>query len=310
LGAAGFDATTPPGWPLLNPFRQRDPTRVTEAGAPSPGAGEAGELPGDGAAGAARTAFRVALPTFEGPLDLLLHLIREHRIDVFDIPIALIAEKYNASLELMQELDLDVAGEFLVMAATLAHIKSRLLLPRSELAPGELEAEPEGDPRAELVQRLLNYQKYREAARQLAEHPLLGRDVFARRYVPDASDRPGPPQLVELSIFRLIEALDRVLKNVAPVPGHEVVRDRVSLSESMERIIARLRAEPEVTFLSLFTGQRTRGSVVVTFLALLEMVRLHLVRIRQSEESQEILVAAQSGALDVPVPEVDEREYR
>jgi segregation and condensation protein A len=262
------------------------------------------------ATGAVRTAFRVALPTFDGPLDLLLHLIREHKIDVFDIPIALIAEKYNASLELMRDLDLDVAGEFLVMAATLAHIKSRLLLPRSEPAPGELEAEPEGDPRAELVRRLLSYQKYREAARQLAEHPLLGRDVFARRYVPDARDRPAPPQLVELSIFRLIEALDRVLKNVAPAAAHEVVREPVSLSVSMERIMVRLRGEPEVTFLSLFTEHRTRGAVVVTFLALLEMVRLHLVRIRQPEDSQDILVAAQSGALEVPIPEVDDNEYR
>ena len=256
------------------------------------------------------SAFQVALPSFEGPLDLLLHLIREHKVDIFDIPVSLIAEKYNASLELMRDLNLDVAGEFLVMAATLAHIKSRMLLPRTELAPGELEAEAEGDPRLELVRRLLNYQKYREAARELAEHPLLGRDVFARHHVPDREERRGPARFVELSVFQLIEALDRVIKSVAPPPAHEVVREQVSLSAAMEQILSGLRIQPEVTFLSLFAGQRTRGAVVVTFLALLEMVRLRRVRVRQPEDGSDILVAVQPEALSAPAPEVDEREYR
>ena len=255
-------------------------------------------------------AFRVDLPTFEGPLDLLLHLIREHKVDVLDIPVSLIAEKYNASLELMRDLNLDVAGEFLVMAATLAHIKSRMLLPRTELAPGELDAEAEGDPRAELVRRLLNYQKYREAARELAEQPLLGRDVFARQRTSESDQYRSPAPLVDLSIFRLIEALDTVLKSIAPAPEHEVRRDQVSLSAAMERILSGLRAEPEATFLSLFHGQRTRSAVVVTFLALLEMVRLRRVRVRQSEDGSDILVAAQAEALNAPLPEVDEREYR
>lgn len=254
--------------------------------------------------------FQVALPSFEGPLDLLLHLIREHKVDIFDIPVSLIAEKYNASLELMRELNLDVAGEFLVMAATLAHIKSRMLLPRTEPAPGELDADAEGDPRVELVRRLLNYQKYRAAARELADHPLLGRDVFARHHVARPDERRGPVPLVELSVFRLIEALDRVLKSVAPQAPHEVVREQVSLSAAMEQILTGLRVQPEVTFLSLFTGQRTRGAVVVTFLALLEMVRLRRVRVRQPEDGSDILVAVQAEALGAPVPEVDEREYR
>jgi segregation and condensation protein A len=253
--------------------------------------------------------FRVALPTFEGPLDLLLHLIREHKIDVFDIPVSLIAEKYNASLELMRDLNLDVAGEFLVMAATLAHIKSRLLLPRTEV-PGELEAEAETDPRAELVRRLLTYQKYREAARELADHPLLGRDVFARHHLSERDEQRGPAPLIELSVFRLIEALDRVLKFAAPQAGHEVVREQVSLSAAMEQILLGLRTQPEMAFLSLFSGQRTRGAMVVTFLALLEMVRLRRVRVRQPEDGSDILVAAQAEALNAPVPEVDEREYR
>ena len=255
-------------------------------------------------------AFRVALPAFEGPLDLLLHLIREHKVDVFDIPVSLIAEKYNASLELMRELNLDVAGEFLVMAATLAHIKSRMLLPRTEPALGELDPENEGDPRVELVRRLLTYQKYREAARELAEHPLLGRDVFARHHLAERDEQRGPAPLIELSVFRLIEALDRVLKFVSPEPGHEVVREQVSLSAAMEQILLGLRTQPEMAFLSLFSGQRTRGAMVVTFLALLEMVRLRRVRVRQPEDGSDILVAAQAEALNAPAPEVDEREYR
>ena len=275
--------------------------RATEAGAPPGLRDEA--LSGVGA-------FQVALPTFEGPLDLLLHLIREHKVDVFDIPVSLITEKYNASLELMRELNLDVAGEFLVMAATLAHIKSRMLLPRTEAAPGELDAEAEGDPRVELVRRLLNYQKYREAARELAEHPLLGRDVFARHHLAHPEEQRGPAPLVELSVFRLIEALDRVLKTLAPAPSHDVVREQVSLSAAMEQILSGLRLQPEVTFLSLFSGQRTRNAVVVTFLALLEMVRLRRVRVRQPEDGSDILVAVQPEALNAPVPEVDEHEYR
>jgi len=273
-------------------------------------AGLAAEMAGGEAPAGASAAFRVALPTFEGPLDLLLHLIREHKVDVLDIPVSLIAEKYNASLELMRDLNLDVAGEFLVMAATLAHIKSRMLLPRTEVAPGELEAESEGDPRVELVRRLLNYQKYREAARQLADQPLLGRDVFARQQVSESDEHRGPAPLADLSIFRLIEALDRVLKSIVPEAGHEVLREKVTLSAAMERILNALRAQPEVTFLSLFDGQRTRSAVVVTFLALLEMVRLRRVRVRQPEDGSDILVAAQGEALQAPVPEVDEREYR
>ena len=252
--------------------------------------------------------LRVALPTFEGPLDLLLHLIREHRIDVFDIPIALIAEKYNQSLAQMAALDLDVAGEFLVMAATLAHIKSRLLLPRTE-TPGEQgEAEEQGDPRAELVRRLLEYQKYKDAAQQLARNPLLGRDVFARRITPASGPRE-PATLAEVSVYRLIEALDRVLKALEPRIGHEVVRDQLTLSAAMQDIGTRLRPGQRITFLKLFEGQRTRAAVVVTFLALLEMVKLRLVRIHQDDGARDIWVSAEAGTLEGETPEVDEREY-
>lgn len=261
-------------------------------------------------AAALHPAFRVALPTFEGPLDLLLHLIREHRIDIFDIPIALIAEKYNQSIAEMAALDLDVAGEFLVMAATLTHIKSRLLLPRTEVPveAGEV-AEEQGDPRAELVRRLLEYQKYKDVARQLAENPLLDRDVFSRRVTPAAAAQVESAALAEVSVYRLIEALDRVLKALEPRVGHEVVRDQLTLSAAMQGITGRLRPGEPVNFFQLFEGRRTRGSVVVTFLALLEMVKLRLVRIHQDDGAKDIWVTADSGVLEGGAPEVDEREY-
>jgi segregation and condensation protein A len=266
------------------------------------------DLPQPGAA-PVHPGLQVKLPSFEGPLDLLLHLIREHKLDVFDIPIALIAEKYNQSLAQMVALDLDVAGEFLVMAATLAHIKSRLLLPRTEAPETGETAEEQGDPRAELVRRLLEYQKYKDVARQLAENPLLDREVFARRITPAAAAQVESAALAEVSVYRLIEALDRVLKALEPRVGHEVVRDQLTLSAAMQGITARLRPGERITFIELFEGQRTRGSVVVTFLALLEMVKLRLLRVHQDQGAKEIWVSAEAGALDSGTPEVDEREY-
>jgi len=266
------------------------------------------DLPQPGAA-PVHPGLQVKLPSFEGPLDLLLHLIREHKLDVFDIPIALIAEKYNQSLAQMVALDLDVAGEFLVMAATLAHIKSRLLLPRTEAPETGETAEEQGDPRAELVRRLLEYQKYKDVARQLAENPLLDREVFARRITPAAAAQVESAALAEVSVYRLIEALDRVLKALEPRGGHEVVRDQLTLSAAMQGITARLRPGERITFIELFEGQRTRGSVVVTFLALLEMVKLRLLRVHQDQGAKEIWVSAEAGALDSGTPEVDEREY-
>ncbi|HEY8207704.1 MAG TPA: segregation/condensation protein A [Myxococcaceae bacterium] len=252
----------------------------------------------------------MSLPRFEGPLDLLLHLIREHKLDIFDIPIALITEKYLEMLKTMREINLDVAGEFLVMASTLAHIKSRLLLPRQEVQ-AEVEPEEPGDPRAELVRRLLEYQKYREAAETLMRQDILDRDIFPRRvYEATIPLEEGELGVKEISVFKLIEALDRVLKAASPDVQHEVVRDRISLSDAIHRIAERLRAEGQVGFFSLFEGQRQRQQIVITFLALLEMAKLRLVRIFQ-EEGEEIVIRARGDALaDVNPTEVDEREYR
>ena len=247
-----------------------------------------------------KDAFRIALPNFEGPLDLLLHLIREHQVDILDIPIALITEKYLAHIQLMREINLDIAGEFLVMAATLLHLKSRMLLPKEEVPVLEGETPVDTtDPRAELVHRLLEYQKYKHAADQFLTADLLDRDVFARRV---SMDRLGlDPEDIgfkEISVFKLIEALDRVLKALEPKFQHQVVRDRLSLSDAIHSIAAQLAASGPVKFLDLFTGVRTRSAVVITFLALLEMAKLSLIRIYQGEGESEILVQAKGGALN------------
>ena len=261
-------------------------------------------------------AFRVALPNFEGPLDLLLHLIREHRVDIFDIPIALIVEKYLGYLERMRELNLDIAGEFLVMASTLAHLKSRMLLPRQDAAAtveaSEAAAEEAGDPRAELVRRLLEYQKYKDSAEQLARQDLLGRDVFARN-VP-AEEVPIPEEevgLQEFSVLKLIEALDRVLERLAPKPQHEVVRELLSLSEATLRVAEQVRAQGQVSFEKLFSETSSRQEIVITFLAILEMVKRRLIRVSQEEPLKDIILTPNGDALERLVPtEVDESDYR
>ncbi len=267
-------------------------------------------------------AFRIALPNFEGPLDLLLHLIREHKLEVLDIPIALITEKYLAHLEMMRAIDLDIAGEFLVMASTLLHLKSRMLLPREEQPVGqttEAGVEP-GDPRAELVRRLLEYQKYKLAGEQLGSYDILERTVFTRR-VP-VQEVPMDPEEIgfrEVSIYKLIEALDRVLKALEPKKQHEVMRESVSMSQAMMRIGKKVLdgGGERVGFFALFEGLRTRGQVVVTFIAMLEMCKRRFLRVYQDDDGGEILLSAAGDELKALVAEGSlsqaediDREYR
>ena len=274
--------------------------------------GELPRSPGDN--------FRIALPNFEGPLDLLLHLIKEHRVDIFDIPLALITEKYLEHLERMREINLDIAGEFLVMASTLAHLKSRMLLPRQDAVAVQegaevlSVAEEAEDPRAELVRRLLEYQKYKDAAEQLATQDLLGRDVFARNVPVEAVPIPEEEVgLQEFSVLKLVEALDRVLERLQPKLQHEVVRERVTLSEAILRVVERLRPHGQVLFESLFTEEETpsRQEVVITFLAILEMVKRRLIRVVQDEPMGPILLLPNGDALEKLAPtEVDDSDYR
>ena len=268
-----------------------------------------GSVAGSGARAVA-DAFRVSLPPlregeppFEGPLDLILHLVKEHEVDLFDIPIARITESYLATLEALRELDIDVAGEFLHMAAQLALMKSKLLLPRTEVAEDAAGADDAGvDPRAELVRRLLEFQKYKAAGEELGVRDILDRTVFVRRARVERPAAPeGPEGLADVSVFKLIEALDRALANAQPEKAHEVVTDRLTISDAIARVADVLRVRRRATFEELLGGaperRNDRAAVIATFLALLEMAKLKLIRVFQApfEEAgagAEILVEA------------------
>jgi len=222
--------------------------------------------------------YHVALPSFEGPLDLLLHLIQKHELDILDIPVSFVTEKYLEYLSLMQELSIDVASEYLVMAATLAHIKSKMLLPTPPEGQDELPEELE-DPRAELVRRLLEYQKYRLAAEQLGSRAVLGRDVFLRGTTEAVDEGPAP--LAQASVFKLLDAFESILKRVQRTQDHEIDFERISITDRINQLSDILRARPAIAFDELFASDRTRADVIVTFLALLEMTRLKMTRITQ-----------------------------
>ncbi len=238
---------------------------------------------------------RVQLEIFEGPLDLLLHLIKKNEVSITDIPIATITEQYLATLDVMQSLSLDVAGEFLVMAATLIHIKSRMLLPMTD----EEEDEEEGaDPRAELVRRLLEYQRFKDAADQLERRELLTRDVFVRSAAP-AEDIPAPG-FREVSVFELLTALKRVMDRLPKDVVHEVMLEKTTVREKMTLLLDQLRAQGKLLFESLFSDMKTRLEVVVTFLAMLELVKMRAIRIFQEERSGPIQIEAAAGIENIP----------
>ena len=230
---------------------------------------------------------RVQLEIFEGPLDLLLHLIKKNEVSITDIPIALITEQYLATVELMQTLDLDLAGEFLVMAATLIHIKSRMLLPAGE---EEAEEEEGVDPRAELVRRLLEYQRYKEAATELEQREVLTRDVFVRASAP--IEEAGPREFREVSVFELLGALKRVIDRLPKDFVHEVTLEKVSVREKMTLLLDTLRDQSRVVFESLFADVKSRLEIVVTFLAMLELVKVRAIRIYQDDMAGPIVIEA------------------
>jgi segregation and condensation protein A len=252
--------------------------------------------------------YRVKLDVFEGPLDLLLHLIKRNEVEIVDIPVATITEQYLAYLEMMHELNLDIAGEFLVMAATLTLIKSRMLLPPSE----DEDEEEEADPRAALVQQLLEYQRYREAALELAERPLLNRDIFARE--PSMEGIEGgesiePPRL-QATVWELLEAFRAVLKRARPESVHEVVTETVSLRDRVRALLQALSVARTLDFENLFDLDASRFEIILTFLALLELMKMGAVRARQDERFGriviEMIVADASG---VTLDAVDEYDY-
>ncbi len=221
--------------------------------------------------------YTIHLEMFEGPLDLLLHLIHKNELDITDIPIALITEQYLEYLRLMKVLNLDIAGEYLLMASTLLYIKSKTLLPTSS----EEEGEEGEDPRAELMRRLLEYQKYKEAAAELEKRPMLDRDVFIRSTSMEMEDT-GEEEKVEVSLFELVEAFRIILERVKEEEFHEVILDRLSVEEKVQEILSLLQREKRsIAFHLLFPEQASRRVIIITFLAILELVKTKLVRIFQ-----------------------------
>ena len=228
---------------------------------------------------------RFRLPIYEGPLDLLLHLIKRAELDPHDVTASVITEQYLEYLNLMQELNLDIAGEYLVMAATLLLIKSFALLPHPELADAE-EAE---ELKRDLVERLLEYQRYREAAAKLGERPLLGRDVFAapRQPVPP-EEEAAPPYSV--SVFDLVQAMASVLKKLADRTPRRIALRDIPVAQCIPRIIAALEDGARVEFGALFGDIGDRALVIATFLALLELIRRGEVRAWQDDRHGPILL--------------------
>lgn len=243
--------------------------------------------------------YRIRLDHFEGPLDLLLHLVRKNEYDIFDIPMAQITSQYLAFLDMMRQLDIEVAGEYLVMSATLARIKSALLLPRPESEDGD-----EGpDPREELARQLLEYARYREAAADFAQRPILGRDVFARKFPsPELDNARRDATYLEVDVFELIEAFRQVLKRV-PIDQrvHMVRPDRFSIRERMSQITVLLGERPSMMFDQLFDPGTTKSEMITTFLAVLELMKMRLVRIFQQERLGPIHIMAQVVGRDAEV---------
>ncbi|HEX4991399.1 MAG TPA: segregation/condensation protein A, partial [Candidatus Binatia bacterium] len=218
-----------------------------------------------------------------------------NEVSITDIPVAMITEQYLATLEVMQTLNLDVAGEFLVMAATLIHIKSRMLLP---MAADEDDEEEGTDPREELVRRLLEYQRFKDAADQLERRELLTRDVFVRSVAPaEAIPAPG---FRDVSVFELLTALKRVLDRLPKDAVHEVMLEKITVREKMTLLLDQLRTQRKILFESLFAEVMTRMEVVVTFLAMLELVKVRAIRIFQEEATGPIQIEVAAGIENAP----------
>jgi segregation and condensation protein A len=224
----------------------------------------------------------VKLDIFEGPLDLLLHLIRKNEVDIYDIPIALITRQYLGYLDMMRELNISLAGEFLVMASTLTHIKSRTLLPSYDKEDDEAEEE---DPRFDLVQQLKEHMRFKAAAEALGGRPQLEHDVFTRfggrKEVDEAVDQAAGEEVFEVGVFDLIEAFRSLLKSKGERLSLAIPSSGISIEDRMTQLLEILRQKDTVTFEDFFAADRTRGDLVVTFLAILELTRVGLLRAYQ-----------------------------
>ncbi len=248
--------------------------------------------------------IEISLHNFDGPLDLLLHLIKTNAMDISDIQMVEITAQYLAVIEQMQQLNLDVAGEFLLMAATLIHIKSRLLLPVVEEIYGD---EEELDPRAELVKRLLEYQRYKDAANSLDLLPCLRREVFLRQFFEADADGGSSGDggevggSVSVGLYQLAAAFHQLLRQSRVEFVHDIVREQLSVADFVHKILDQLGRCGQQSFADLFSIDATRQEMVVTFLAMLELVKMRMVKISQNLEFQPIwLSLAVSSAVIEP----------
>ena len=250
--------------------------------------------------------YKVELPEFEGPLDLLLHLVKKHELDILEIPIAFITDRYLQMLDVMRCSTSTSPASISLMAATLAHLKSRELVPPDPAEDAALAAEEEADeldPRQELIRRLLEYQKFKDAGDKLAGRPVTGRNVWPRgasaEDVAGLHALPGGAPLAEVPVFRLIESLERVLSRAKVTFTHDVITDCISITDKMNDLAERLEREGSFSFESCFafveegvptTATALKGQVVVTFLAILEMTRLKMVRLTQADVASQIYI--------------------
>jgi segregation and condensation protein A len=225
--------------------------------------------------------YQIKLEIFEGPMDLLLHLIKKHELDIYSIPIALVTQQYLEYIDLMKSLDMEIAGDFLVMASTLMHIKSRMLLPPPE---NPEEGEDGVDPQAELIRRLLEYKSFKEAAASLRDQEETWSQVYTRQ-AETAPELPAEdePLLFDFHLFDLLAALKDVMNRV-PDANFEVTAETVSITEKISQILARLEAVDSLLFADLFEGSTSRAQVIGTFLALLELIKTRVVRAVQIEQ--------------------------
>jgi len=234
--------------------------------------------------------YKVKLEVFEGPLDLLLYLIKKEEVDIYDIPIERITSQYMEYLSLMQLLNLEVAGEFLVMAATLMYIKSRMLLPEDQQVT-DTEPEEGEDPRWELIRQLVEYKKFKDAALQLAQREAETSRMFPRRADAELAAKAADVPLAEVSIFDLINAFNTVLKKAQEKEDfREIIEEQFTVSDKIEELLYTLRDRTELVFSEVFAKAGSRAEVVVTFLALLELIRLKRLKVQQPEAFGEIHV--------------------
>ncbi len=250
--------------------------------------------------------YKVSLEVFEGPLDLLLYLIRKEELDIYDIPIERVAGQYAEYLGLMEMLDLNIAGEFIVMAATLALIKSRMLLPVEQQSATDAEEYDEADPRWDLVRQLVEYKRFKDAASRLQEREFLQQNVFGPGGDPLVADGDGGPEerpLGDVGLFDLIAAFQEVLAHAPVEPIGEIEPILWTVPDKIDMILRLTQRSETVAFSKLFHRHSARGEIIVTFLALLELLRLRQVMVYQSGAFSEIVLKQiPEGVADVVLP--------